>query len=91
MSFKLDIELGDLDPLTAQKEKSQLSELEKNQKRADDMVSERIRVQGLSKHITKIIYFIVVDSEKAIMVHPKSKKREIINLRKQLEEYKEKM
>jgi|LauGreDrversion4_2_1035121.scaffolds.fasta_scaffold44196_3 hypothetical protein len=44
MSFKLDIELGDLDPLTAQKEKSQLSELEKNQKRADDMVSERIRV-----------------------------------------------
>jgi hypothetical protein len=45
----MDIELGELDPIASQKEKALTQELEKHQKRADDIVGEREKVENLSK------------------------------------------
>jgi len=89
-SFKLDIELTDLDPIIALKEKALSNEHDKHQKRAEDMYSERLRVEGLSK-CNVFFTSLVADTDKAIMTHPKSRKREILNLRKQLEELKDKL
>jgi hypothetical protein len=75
----MDIELGELDPIASQKEKALTQELEKNQKRADDIVGEREKVENLSK--TSSLSRIVAETERAIMVHPKSKKKEIVSLR----------
>jgi hypothetical protein len=54
------------------------------------MLNDRLKVEGQSKCEHNVIC-IVADTDKAIMAHPKSKKREILNLRKQLEEQREKM
>ena len=76
----MDIELGELDPISSQKEKALTQELEKHQKRAEDIVGEREKVENLSKEAGGLSR-IVADTERAIMVHPKSKKTEIVSLR----------